>query len=47
MKFKQNATNNKTGKTTDHYMHTSPVQEVKDALENDNTSHKLKHKVRK
>ena len=46
MKFKESVTNTKTGKTTHHYMHTTPVQELKDALENDNTPAKLKHKVR-
>ena len=45
-KFKESVTNTKTGKTTHHYMHTTPVQELKDALENDNTPAKLKHKVR-
>jgi nitrate reductase cytochrome c-type subunit len=46
MKFKESSTNTKTGKTTHYYMHTTPVQELKDALDNDNTPPKLKHKVR-
>jgi len=46
MKFKESSTNTKTGKTTHYYMNTTPVQELKDALENDNTPPKLKHKVR-
>lgn len=45
MKFKESVKDRK-GKVTHYYMHTTPEQELKDALENDNTPRKLKHKIR-
>lgn len=45
VKFKESVKDRK-GNVTHYYMHTTPDQELKDALENDNTPRKLKHKIR-
>lgn len=45
IKFKESS-RKKDGRMEHYYMHTTPVEELKEALEKDNTPKKLKHKIR-
>jgi nitrate reductase cytochrome c-type subunit len=45
IKFKE-STKDRKGKVTHYYMHTTPISELQEALEKDNTPPKLKHKIR-
>lgn len=45
IKFKESS-RKKGGGYQHHYMHSTPVEELKEALENDNTKPKIKQKIR-
>ncbi len=45
IKFKESS-RKKDGRMQHHYMHATPVEELKEALEKDNTPNKLKQKIR-
>jgi hypothetical protein len=45
IKFKESS-RMKDGRMQHYYMHTTPVEELREALEKDHTPKKLKHKIR-